>query len=215
MPTERDKLIIRIFADCGLRLDELTQLNDSDVVKRLRQDTTSGSSASATGPRRPAPPRRSSGALSGTSLVGRRTASPLRSFSRTAVEPARRASGTDIRRRLSGGQGCRGSGRRHQARLPAPPPPLVDDRDCFATVINAEQLSPIAGASPEVIARVLRPPHHRGWPRRHAPGSLAAGPAVSRPLERHPMASTPRRDGGQTSAAALLARCYRPERRAE
>ena len=31
MPTERDKLIIRIFADCGLRLEELTQLTSTDV----------------------------------------------------------------------------------------------------------------------------------------------------------------------------------------
>jgi integrase/recombinase XerD len=33
MPSERDKLIIRIFADCGLRLEELTQLNADDIVK--------------------------------------------------------------------------------------------------------------------------------------------------------------------------------------
>jgi len=33
MPCERDKLIIRIFADCGLRLNELTQLNADDIVK--------------------------------------------------------------------------------------------------------------------------------------------------------------------------------------
>jgi site-specific recombinase XerD len=33
MPSERDKLIIRIFADCGLRLNELTQLDADDIVK--------------------------------------------------------------------------------------------------------------------------------------------------------------------------------------
>jgi integrase/recombinase XerD len=33
MPSERDKLIIRIFADCGLRLNELTQLNADDIIK--------------------------------------------------------------------------------------------------------------------------------------------------------------------------------------
>ncbi len=33
MPTERDKLIIRVFADCGLRLNELTQLNAGDIIK--------------------------------------------------------------------------------------------------------------------------------------------------------------------------------------
>jgi integrase/recombinase XerD len=37
MPTERDKLIIRIFGDCGLRLDELTQLRIDDVVRSGRQ----------------------------------------------------------------------------------------------------------------------------------------------------------------------------------
>jgi integrase/recombinase XerD len=38
MPTERDKLIIRIFADCGLRLEELTQLNAEDIVKLYGKD---------------------------------------------------------------------------------------------------------------------------------------------------------------------------------
>jgi integrase/recombinase XerD len=33
MPHERDKLIIRILADCGLRLTELTQLDADDIVK--------------------------------------------------------------------------------------------------------------------------------------------------------------------------------------
>jgi integrase len=37
MPSERDKLIIRIFGDCGLRLDELTKLEASDVVRSGRQ----------------------------------------------------------------------------------------------------------------------------------------------------------------------------------
>jgi integrase len=32
VPNERDKLIIRLFADCGLRLDELTRLEAKDVV---------------------------------------------------------------------------------------------------------------------------------------------------------------------------------------
>jgi integrase/recombinase XerD len=34
--TERDKLIIRVFADCGLRLDELTKLRHSDIVRSGR-----------------------------------------------------------------------------------------------------------------------------------------------------------------------------------
>lgn len=37
VPTERDKLIIRIFGDCGLRRDELTQLRPEDVVRSGRQ----------------------------------------------------------------------------------------------------------------------------------------------------------------------------------
>ncbi len=37
MPTERDKLIIRIFGDCGLRREELTQLRPEDVVRSGRQ----------------------------------------------------------------------------------------------------------------------------------------------------------------------------------
>ncbi len=35
--SERDKLIIRIFADCGLRLAELTQLAPGDIVRSGRQ----------------------------------------------------------------------------------------------------------------------------------------------------------------------------------
>lgn len=37
MVNERDKLIIRLFADCGLRLDELTRLTARDVVRSGRQ----------------------------------------------------------------------------------------------------------------------------------------------------------------------------------
>lgn len=37
MPNERDKLIIRIFGDCGLRLDELTRLDAKDIVRSGRQ----------------------------------------------------------------------------------------------------------------------------------------------------------------------------------
>ena len=37
VPNERDKLIIRIFADCGLRLDELTRLGAKDIVRSARQ----------------------------------------------------------------------------------------------------------------------------------------------------------------------------------
>jgi len=33
MPHERDKLIIRIFADCGLRLEELTRLDAGDLIR--------------------------------------------------------------------------------------------------------------------------------------------------------------------------------------
>lgn len=36
MLSERDKLIIRVFADCGLRLDELTKLRASDIVRSGR-----------------------------------------------------------------------------------------------------------------------------------------------------------------------------------
>lgn len=36
VPTERDRLIIRIFGDCGLRLSELTQLRIGDVVRSGR-----------------------------------------------------------------------------------------------------------------------------------------------------------------------------------
>jgi integrase/recombinase XerD len=35
--SERDQLIIRIFADCGLRLEELTRLQASDIVRGGRQ----------------------------------------------------------------------------------------------------------------------------------------------------------------------------------
>ena len=37
MPHERDKLIIRIFADCGLRLEELTRLDAGDLIRGGRQ----------------------------------------------------------------------------------------------------------------------------------------------------------------------------------
>ena len=37
IPAERDKLVIRIFGDCGLRLDELTQLMPEQVVRSGRQ----------------------------------------------------------------------------------------------------------------------------------------------------------------------------------
>lgn len=37
MPNERDKLIIRVFGDCGLRLDELTRLQAKDVIRSGRQ----------------------------------------------------------------------------------------------------------------------------------------------------------------------------------
>jgi integrase/recombinase XerD len=36
-PAERDKLIIRIFGDCGLRLDELTQLTPQSIIRSGRQ----------------------------------------------------------------------------------------------------------------------------------------------------------------------------------
>lgn len=42
MPTERDKVIIRIFADCGLRLEELTRLQVSDIVRGGRQAHLTG-----------------------------------------------------------------------------------------------------------------------------------------------------------------------------
>ncbi len=37
VPTERDKLIIRVFGDCGLRLDELCQLTPGDIIRSGRQ----------------------------------------------------------------------------------------------------------------------------------------------------------------------------------
>lgn len=37
MPAERDRLIVRIFGDCGLRLDELTKLTAADIVRSGRQ----------------------------------------------------------------------------------------------------------------------------------------------------------------------------------
>jgi integrase/recombinase XerD len=37
MANERDKLIIRIFGDCGLRLDELTRLEPKDIARSGRQ----------------------------------------------------------------------------------------------------------------------------------------------------------------------------------
>jgi site-specific recombinase XerD len=37
MPGERDKVIIRVFADCGLRLEELTRLQAGDIVRAGRQ----------------------------------------------------------------------------------------------------------------------------------------------------------------------------------
>ena len=35
--SERDRIIVRIFSDCGLRLDELTRLTPSDIVRSGRQ----------------------------------------------------------------------------------------------------------------------------------------------------------------------------------
>ncbi len=37
VPTERDKLIIRVFGDCGLRREELTQLRPEDIARSGRQ----------------------------------------------------------------------------------------------------------------------------------------------------------------------------------
>ena len=37
LPAERDKVIIRIFGDCGLRREELTQLRPEDLVRTGRQ----------------------------------------------------------------------------------------------------------------------------------------------------------------------------------
>jgi integrase/recombinase XerD len=37
MPYERDKLIIRLFGDCGLRLDELASLDANTVIRSARQ----------------------------------------------------------------------------------------------------------------------------------------------------------------------------------
>lgn len=37
MPTERDRLIIRVFGDCGLRLDELARLTAADIIRSGRQ----------------------------------------------------------------------------------------------------------------------------------------------------------------------------------
>jgi integrase len=37
MPSERDKLIVRILGDCGLRLDELRRLSRSDIIRSGRQ----------------------------------------------------------------------------------------------------------------------------------------------------------------------------------
>lgn len=37
MPTERDRIIIRLFGDCGLRREELTQLRPEDIVHQGRQ----------------------------------------------------------------------------------------------------------------------------------------------------------------------------------
>ncbi len=37
MTHERDRLIIRVFADCGLRLDELTRLTAGDLIQAGRK----------------------------------------------------------------------------------------------------------------------------------------------------------------------------------
>jgi integrase/recombinase XerD len=37
VPTERDKIIIRILGDCGLRREELTQLQSGDIIRSGRQ----------------------------------------------------------------------------------------------------------------------------------------------------------------------------------
>lgn len=37
LPNERDKLIIRVFSDCGLRLEELTRLQAADIIRSGRQ----------------------------------------------------------------------------------------------------------------------------------------------------------------------------------
>ena len=37
VPKERDKVIIRVFADCGLRLEELTRLSAADLIRGGRQ----------------------------------------------------------------------------------------------------------------------------------------------------------------------------------
>ena len=37
LDSERDKLVVRIFGDCGLRLDELTQLTPRSIIRSGRQ----------------------------------------------------------------------------------------------------------------------------------------------------------------------------------
>jgi len=81
MPSERDKLIIRIFADCGLRLNELTSSTPT-TSSRCTESTIFESSASATAPETSRFPSNYSIAWNDTSPNGRRTASPKRSSSR-------------------------------------------------------------------------------------------------------------------------------------
>ena len=54
MPNERDKLIIRIFADCGLRLDELTRLDAKDIVRSGSAGAPASARQAGPHPRRPA-----------------------------------------------------------------------------------------------------------------------------------------------------------------
>ena len=72
MPTERDKLIIRVFGDCGLRLEELSRLRATDLI-RSRARPTSASTGSATACGRSRSRRRWSAGSTASSRAGRRT----------------------------------------------------------------------------------------------------------------------------------------------
>ena len=109
MPHERDKLIIRIFADCGLRLDELSRLDAGDLIRGGRQVHLRVHGKRDRIRDVPLPPnllRRLERLIA--SRPEERTL--RRDLPVASTERARRLRRPDNGRRLPGGQGGRGAG---------------------------------------------------------------------------------------------------------
>lgn len=135
MPHERDKLIIRIFADCGLRLEELTRLDAGDLICGGRQAHLRVHGKRDRIRDVPLPPNlvRRVERLIASRPVGR-TSDAI--FLVASTERARRLRRADHGRCLPGGQGGRGAREDFQAGFPTPALPAFSV--CLAELSSTE-----------------------------------------------------------------------------